>query len=135
MDKFVSKTTRARCSAQLIYSRLESLETLSGLVHHEKIEHVEASHDECYITIKELGTVGVRIVDREPFKTLKFASADGKPIDFTLWLQLVEVNSNDTRLRLTLHAQIPAMLRFMVKKKIQSGLDQAAEQIASTFSF
>lgn len=135
MDKFVSKITQARCSAQLIYSRLESLEMLSNMVRHEKIESVEATRDECKITIKGLGTIGVRIVDREAFKTVKYASTDGKPIDFTFWLQLVEVDTNDTRLRLTLHAQIPALLRFMVKKKIQAGLDQAAEQIASTLSF
>lgn len=134
MDKFVSKITQARCAAQLIYSRLESLEMISSMVKHEKIESVEATRDECSIAIKGLGPMRVKIVDREPFKTIKYASANGKPLDFTLWLQLVEVDTNDTRLRLTLHAQIPALLRFMVKKKIQAGLDQAAEQIASAFS-
>lgn len=134
MDKFVSKVSRANCSAESIYSRFENLEGVANAVHHEKIEHVEASRDECHVTVKGMGTLGVRIVDREPFKTIKFTDIDGQPISFTLWIQFVEVDSRDTRIRLTLHAEIPVLLRFMLKKKIQSGLDQAAEQIASTFS-
>ena len=85
--------------------------------------------------MKGIGPIGVKVDAREPFKTLKYTSTNGKPIAFTVWLQLVEVSSQDTRIRLTLHADIPLVLRFMLKKKLQSGLDQAADQIASAFSF
>ena len=135
MEKFTSKITRAKCPAQLIYNRFESLEGLSSILHHEKIDHVEASRDECQIAVKGIGPIGVKVDGREPFKTLKYTSTNGKPIAFTVWLQLVEVSSQDTRIRLTLHADIPLVLRFMLKKKLQSGLDQAADQIASAFSF
>lgn len=134
MDKFISKVTRAKCSAQIIYNRFESLENLAGLVQHEKIEHVEASHDECHITVKGIGAIGIKVVNREPFKTLKFSNTEATPLEFTLWIQLVEVDSLDTRIRLTLHAKIPMMIRLLIKGKLQTGLDQAAEQIASAFS-
>lgn len=51
MDKFVSKVSRASCSAESIYSRFENLEGVANAVHHEKIEHVEASRDECHVTV------------------------------------------------------------------------------------
>lgn len=134
MDKFVSKIAQVRCPAEIIFSHLDSMEMLSGLLQNEKVESVKASRDEGTFTIKGIAPIGIKIVDRVPFKTIKFASSDGKPIDFTLWLQLVEVSPNDTRARLTLHVQIPTLLRFILKKKIQSSLDAAADQIAATFS-
>ena len=53
------------------------------------------------------------------------------PFQFTFWVQLKEVSASDTRLRLTLHAQIPLMLRLMLKGKIQKGLDEMAERLAN----
>ena len=41
-----------------------------------------------------------------------------------------EVNPTDTRLKLTVKADIPFMFKFMVEKKLQQGLDQAADMLA-----
>lgn len=135
MDKFVSKVSAAQCPASFIYNRFESLENFSRLMEADEITDVVATRDMATMNIKGIGPVGVQVVDREPNKTLKFSDVERKPIAYTFWLQLVEVNERDTRIRLTLHAKLPFMLRMMLKKKIQKGLDQMAERIASAFSY
>lgn len=131
MEKFESKITRSTASPEALYARLSSLENLSGLVAREEFSDVVATVDRVEFTAKGIGRMGVRIVDRQPYQTIKFTDIDGKPVSFTAWIQLKEVGPGDTRIRLTLHADIPLMLRLMVKGKIRKGLDQAAEAIAA----
>ena len=46
------------------------------------------------------------------------------------WIQLKEVSPADTRIKLTVKADIPMMFKFMVDKKLKTGLDQAADMLA-----
>ena len=46
------------------------------------------------------------------------------------WIQLKEVTPNDTRIKLTLKADLPMMFKMMLDKKLQNGIDQAAEMLA-----
>lgn len=130
MDKFESTITRSSSSAEALYNRLSSLEGLSLLPANERIERIEASQDHCSIAIKGYGTIEVQVLDREPFKTIKFGDVNGRPIPFFAWIQLKEIAPGDTRIRLTLHAKLPLMIRMLAKAKIQEGLNRAAEQIA-----
>lgn len=130
MDKFESKITRSTSSATAIFTRFSSLQMLSYLPPDDRIESVEASEDRCSIRLKGYGAFDVQIIDREPVKMIKYGDVDGRPFPFTAWIQLVEVTPGDTRIRLTLHVKLPAMLRLMLKKKIQRGIDQVAERIA-----
>ena len=70
----------------------------------------------------------IRIVDRIEDDTLKFGF-DNLPISLNFWIQLKQVTPLDTRIRLTLKADIPFMFRMMIEKKLQQGLDQAAEML------
>ena len=42
------------------------------------------------------------------------------------WIQLKEVAPNDTRVKLTVKADIPIFFRMMIEKKLQQGIDDAA---------
>ncbi len=131
MDKFESKITRSSASAEQLYTRLQSLEILSALVDREEVSEMEATADQCTFKLKGVGRMGLRVVDREPFKTLKYADVDGKPLSYNAWVQFKELGPGDTRIRITLHADLPFMMRAMLKGKIRKGLDQAAEAIAA----
>ena len=57
--------------------------------------------------------------------TIKFGF-DNIPMDVNFWIQLKEVTPTDTRVKLTVKADIPMFFRMMLEKKIQQGLDDAA---------
>jgi hypothetical protein len=73
--------------------------------------------------------ITIAIVDRIENDTVKFG-AEGIPMDANFWIQMKEVSPTDTRLKLTVKADIPFMFKFMVEKKLQTGLDQAADMLA-----
>ena len=67
-------------------------------------------------------------MDRIENDTIKFG-LDNMPLEMNCWIQLKEVAPNDTRVKLTIKADIPLMFRMMFEKKIQKGLDDAAKML------
>jgi len=73
------------------------------------------------------------MVEKDPFKTIKFELQE-LPVQANAWIQLMEKDENDTRMKLTFKAEIPAMLKMMVDKKLKEGVNLAAEVIANAFN-
>lgn len=95
----------------------------------EHIENFSADRDSCKFTIKNFGTTGLTIVNREPCKTIKYEADSNSPVPVTLWVQLIEVAAEDTRMRLTLHTELSMMMKVMVKNKLDKGINQLAEAL------
>lgn len=93
----------------------------------DHIENWEATEDNCSFVIKGFGEAGLQIVEREPNKTLKLSAFGRTPFQFFFWIQLIDKGPYDTRVRLTLHAELNAMMKMMLKKKLEKGIDQLAE--------
>ena len=52
-------------------------------------------------------------------------------MSFNLWVQLKSVGENDTRIKVTLKAEINMMIKMMVEKPIKEMLNKMAEMLAS----
>lgn len=70
----------------------------------------------------------IRIIDREPMKTIKFA-AENSPVSATLWIQLIGTGPYETKAKVTLDVDIPFFLKPMVGKKLDGAADQIAEAL------
>jgi len=93
----------------------------------EHIEHWDATEDNCTFVIKGFGEAGLQFVEKEQNKTLKMTGYGRTPFEFYIWIQLVEKDAYDTRIRLTVHAELNPMMKMMLKKKLEKGIDQLAE--------
>ena len=132
-SKYESKITSSPCSAAQIYrelSNMENLERVRDMIPKDKIQELEIEPDRVRMKVDGLGQkITIAIVDRIENDTIKFG-AEGVPMDANFWIQMKEVSPTDTRLKLTVKADIPFMFKFMVEKKLQQGLDQAADMLA-----
>lgn len=132
-SKYESKITSAPCSAQQIYrvlSNMENIERVREYIPQNKIQEMEVSPDRIRIKVDGLAQkITIAIVDRIENDTIKFG-AEGIPMDANFWIQLKELSPVDTRIRLTIKAEIPMMFKMMLNKKLQEGLDQAADMLA-----
>ncbi len=93
----------------------------------DHIEHWEATEDNCTFVIKGFGEAGLQFVEKEENKVLKLTGYGRSPFEFYIWIQLIEKDAYDTRIRLTVHAELNAMMKMMLKKKLEKGIDQLAE--------
>ena len=90
----------------------------------DKIEDVRFSEDACTLTVKGMGEVVVRIVEKEAPKMIKLGGDENLPFEFNLWIQLLENGPYDTRLRLTFIGELNFMLKMMLKGKLEKGINQ-----------
>lgn len=131
-SKYESKITSIPAPVSQVYpvlSDLSNLDRVRDLIPQDKVQELEITPDSVRMKVDGLGQkITIRILDREQNKTIKFGG-EGIPMTMNFWIQLKEVSPVDTRVRLTLHADIPMMFKMMLDKKIQKGLDDAAQML------
>ena len=131
--KYESKISSAPCPAAQIYrvlSNLQNIEKVRDLIPQDKVQELEIEPDRIRMKVDGLAQkITIAIVDRIENDTVKFG-LEGIPMDANFWIQLKEVTPTDPRIKLTIKAEIPFMFKFMIEKKLQQGLDQAAEMLA-----
>lgn len=132
MEKYESKQQQIRRTAEQIYSALSSFNNFTPIIQ-DRVEEWSADDNVCSFKVKGM-PVRLKMVEREPNKTIKIQGDEGSPIDFTFWLQLKEVAPYDTRMRIVVHAELNMMMRMMIGKKLQGAVDQMAEAIAAALN-
>lgn len=135
MTTIESTITKSPYSDEKIFSilsDLSNLERVKDRLPQDKVKNMTFDKDSCSFEIAEapIGPISIRIIEREPNKTIKFGS-DQSPITFNLWVQLKSVGENDTRMKLTIKADINMMIKMIIEKPLKEGLDKMAEMLAS----
>ena len=112
-----------------ILSNLENINRFRDAIPQDKIQELEISSDRIRFKVEGLGQkIAIVILEKEEYKTIKFG-AENLPIPFNVWIQLKQVAEMDTRIRITVKTDMPAMFKMMFDKKIQQGLDQAIDML------
>lgn len=126
--KVVSKIGKIQNSDERIFRFLSDFRNFDRLIPPD-VEGWESDMDWCRFLVKGQ-KVGLEIVDRVEFKTVKFQASDDSVFPFLFWVQLVQSSAYDTRVRLTVHAEVNMMMKMVLKKQLQKGLDQLVDQLA-----
>lgn len=110
-------------------SDLGNLERIKDKIPADKVEHLTFDRDSLAIKAPMVGEIKLRVVEREEPKTIKMESVES-PVSFTLWIQLLPVDENTCKTRLTIKADVPLMVRGMVEKPLREGVEKIAESLA-----
>ena len=133
MNTYESHIAKVPADASAIYaviSDLSNLERVRDLIPKDKVQEFETDPDFVRLKVDGLGQkVIIRIVDRIVNDTVKFG-IENLPMDGNFWIQVKQVAPHDSRIKLTLKAELPMMIAMMAGKKIQEGIDQAADMMA-----
>lgn len=133
MTEFVSDIQTIPHSQESIYkvlSDLSNLERMKDRIPQDKIEDFSFDTDSCSFSVSPVGKIKFSIVEREPFKTIKFA-ADQSPVDVFLWIQLKETDASETKMKLTVRAELNPFIKPMVSKPLQEGINRIADILAN----
>jgi carbon monoxide dehydrogenase subunit G len=136
MDEFVSDVVKINRSAEQIYNLMADMSFFSQIASTAQIKEIEdfqSTADTCSFKVKGM-EAGIQIIEREPYKTIKYTGYKDIPIDFFVWLQLKEIDADDTRVRIVLKAKLNLMMKTLLKGKIKKGLDKVVHQIADSLN-
>lgn len=128
MDKFESKVVTLNRNDEDIYNFISKFSNFTPFIPTDKVEGWSATEDTCKLKVQGIET-GLKIIERTPFHTIKI-TGDGAPLEFFLWVQLKQVAENDTKMKLTINAELNFMMKALLKNKLSEGLDAMADQIA-----
>lgn len=136
MADYVSSIKSIAATQTQVYNKLSDLSGL-GAIGEALKDHPEASkitiegidRDNCAFVIPGAGRLQLRIVEREPEKTIKLEAVDA-PIQLTLWIQLISAGTYDTRLRLTLRTELNFIMKQMIGSKLEQGVERLADMMA-----
>ena len=111
-----------------VLSDLRNAEKLKERIPQDKVKNIELTEDSISFDVMPIGAVSLKIIEREPNKTIKF-SADRAPIDFFVWLQLKQVAEDDTKLKVTLKADLNPMIKMMASKPLEQFVNMLADAL------
>ncbi len=136
MTEVESKIVAIKNTSEFVFNALSDFRNFNSMVNmvpDGQLTDWQADENTCRFKIKGFD-LGLKFIEKEPYKTLKL-TGDGKvPFEFFFWIQLKEVAPYDVRMKLTVHADLNMMMKMMLKGKLQDGVDKMAEQIAMAFS-
>ncbi len=142
LNKYTSEVKLVPHNQQVVFNYLSNFENLSGYLNSGLIEKItekipqikitdfESDNDSCKFNITGLGVAEIKIVDREPFKTIKVESSGGLPLSFKFWIQLIPVDQFKTKMRLTLHAEMSMMIKMVAGNKMGEGINNLADTLS-----
>lgn len=133
MTQFESQVKTINSNIGKVYntlSDLNNLEKVQDKLPADKISDFTFDTDSCSFSVNPIGNVTVKVIEREPEKTIKFTT-EKSPIPLYFWIQLVPVTENECKLKLTVKAELNPFIKSMVSKPLQQGLDKIAEVLAN----
>lgn len=137
MTTYESDIKTISSNEEVVFGILSDLNNLKKLAESpaltDKVKDLQYDADSCSFAVDGFGRVGFRIIEREPSKTIKMQS-ENAPVNVNVWIQLKQVAENDTKMKLTLKADLPAMIKMMVGSKLQDGINAIAELLAKSLN-
>jgi len=137
MTTYESDIKAISSNEEVVFGILSDLKNLEKVKENpslkDKAQDLEFDSDSCSFVVEGFGKMGFRVLEREPFKTIKLVSVNA-PVEVSVWIQLKAVAENDTRMKLTVKADLPMMIKMMVDKKLKEGVNSIADLIAETLS-
>jgi len=133
MTTYESDIKTISSNEEVVFGILSDLNNLKKIQEQDpptdKVKDLEFDTDSCKFVVEGFGKIGFKVIEREPFKTVKFES-ENAPVNVNVWIQLKQIEENKTAMKLTVKADLPAMIKMMVDKKLKEGVNMVADLLA-----
>jgi hypothetical protein len=133
MTEFVSEIKiipHTDADVYAVLSDLNNLELAKDKIPQDTVKDLIFDRDSCLVVVDPVGAVKFVVVEREPNKSIKFES-EQLPFDVNMWIQLSPSADGETKMKLTIKADLNPFLKPMVSKPLQSGLDKVADGLSA----
>lgn len=131
MNKYESRQVQINKPDFVIFQSLSNFSNFTPMLA-DKVDEWQATEDCCSFKVKGF-TLKLVMINKEENKLIK-VTGDKMPFEFFFWIQLHRVDDFDTRMKLTIHAKLNMMMKMMLGKKLEKGIDEVAEHIAKAFN-
>ena len=132
MTKFESSVKQIPYPVEDVYrniSDLNNLERVRDRIPEDKLNSFSFDSDSVSVNVAPVGDLKLRIIEREENKCIKFETVQS-PLPFKLWIQVLPVSATESKMKVTVQADIPFMLKGMVAGPLQDGVEKIADALS-----
>lgn len=141
MSEYKSEIKNVAAPASAVFERLSNLENLKSFVDKlpedrippeqlQQIKNMELTADSITVAGGPTGSVTLNIVKREPTSLIVLKPAD-LPLDLQLEIRIGDEGEDASTLQVAIVADLPMMLRHMVKGPFNQLVAQFADMLAA----
>ena len=132
MSKFESSVKQIPYPQQSVYEKLSDLNNLDKVkdrMPEDKASELEFTQDTISVSVPPVGKISLQVIEREEPKTIKFQTLQS-PMPFNLWIQLLPVTDESSKMKLTIQADINPFIKAMISNQLQEGIEKIADMLA-----
>jgi hypothetical protein len=149
MARYESQIKQVPYTQSAVYAKISDLTNLAVIKERfddpavqakmpaDKVEEIRSAVNQMEFTADTVtapagpigGSITVEIVEREPEKCVKFASAKS-PISFKIWIQVLPISETASKIKVTLDADLNFFMKQMLDSHLKQGVDKFADMLA-----
>ena len=131
MSKFESRVGSVKQSSKTVHTFVTDMRNFHQFIPGDKLTNWKAEKDNCEFEIAPIGKAKLKIIESDPYKVVKFEGVGLNNTTFFLWVQLKEVSENETKVKITIKADLNPMIKMMAAKPLKDFLEKLVSGIES----
>ena len=131
-SKFESSIKQIPYPQQAVYdniSDLRNLEKVKDRIPEDKVSDFTFDEDTVGLNVQPVGELKLRICEREEPKCVKFETVQS-PVPFNVWIQVLPVDEQNSKMKVTVKAELNPFIKSMVEKPLQEAVEKIADALA-----
>ena len=131
-SKFESSVKPIPYPQQAVYnniSDLRNLEKVKDRIPEDKVNNFTFDEDTVGLNVQPVGELKLRICEREEPKCVKFETVQS-PVPFNVWIQVLPVDEQNSKMKVTVKAELNPFIKSMVEKPLQEAVEKIADALA-----
>jgi carbon monoxide dehydrogenase subunit G len=128
MTKIESKARSINQSSEVIFNFLSDFNQFEHLMP-DKVINWSSSSDTCQFTISGIASLGMKIVEKQPFNRIQMTHFGNVPFNFDFEVQIHAVDQTKSQVQLVMNAELNAMLKMLAVKPLGDFLEKLLDQL------
>lgn len=129
LSYFESRTGRLACNAEEVFTFVTDIRNFERFIPGGIISNWNAEKESCSFSVSILGTVTVRLSEKERFTKVVFSGDALKKNDFLLTLNITDNVGDHAEVRILLNAELNPMMKMMAVKPIKQFLERLINEM------
>jgi len=123
ISHYTSRTGSLSCTSVEVFDFVTDIRNFEQFIPANTINNWRADKESCSFDVSMIGTVSLRITDREPHNKVIFSGDALKKNDFSLVLNISNNLANKAEVNVLLDAELNPMLKMVANKPINQFLE------------
>ena len=131
-SKFESSVKQIPYPQEAVYRNISDLrnrEKVQDRVPEDKVNDFKYDEDTVSLNISPVGELKLRICEREEPKCVKFETVQS-PVPFNVWIQVLPVDDNNSKMKVTVKAELNPFIKGMLEGPMKDGVEKIADALA-----